>query len=370
MDSLKKDRSISLIVFGCGVAFGITGLYTYYKTRKTIKKEFRSMSLTIEALKHEIEELKMISQRGSPTIGLNNFLLKTPNGSPSRPILRVRDESDHHDEVESEGEEEFYDFNEGEESQNNDGDKTTANDIHLEDDKLVEVIKRIDRLFEDSSIDKAMVFSIVSKACENFNNPERLMYRRVKASNYLVIKASKEGNLEEKKKLAFKTVEYAKEALDMYPSSAECNKWYAIAIGGVNDFVATKEKIKNGSIFKDHVDKAIQLSPNDATLHHMLGRFCAQIALLSWVEKKIASALFAEVPQATSQDVYNHLKRAYDLRREWKENLVHLSKACFDIGNAVEGKQFLEEGINLKIKGEDDELAHEELLKLKVKYVK
>lgn len=368
MDALKKDRSISFIVFGCGLAFGITGFYTYYKTRKTIKKEIRSMSLTIEALRSEIEELKVVSQRGSPIVtpAVNNFVTKQ-NGSPLK--TRFRDEPDHRfSDVESEGEEEFYDFNE--EQDNQIEETTIPSDVRSEDDKLVEVIKRIDKLFEDPSIDKAMVFSVVSQACENFGKPERLMYRRVKASNNLVIRASKEGDLEEKKKLAFKCVQHAKEALDLYPSSAECNKWYAIAIGGINDFVPTKEKIKNGSVFKDHVDKAIQLSPNDATLHHMLGRFCAQIAALSWVERKVASTLFAEVPQATNQDCFKHLKRAYELKKAWKENMVHLSKAAFDIGLLDEGRRYLEEGISLPIKGEDDELAHQDLLKLKAKYIK
>ena len=164
--------------------------------------------------------------------------------------------------------------------------------------------------------------------------------------------------------------EHAKEGVQLYPSSAECNKWYAIAVGGVSDFVATKEKILNGSIFKEHVDKAIELSPNDATLHHMLGRYCSTIASLSWIEKKVASTLFAELPQVTMKECYQHLKRAYDLRRDWKENIVHLAKTAFEIGLLNEGKKYLEEGIGLPVKGEDDELAHQDLLQLKSKYVK
>src|SRR2546425_1209650 len=102
MDSFKKDQTISLIVFGCGLAFGLSGMYTYFKTRRTIKKEMRSMSLTIESLKNEIEQLKMMSQRGSPmTRDITHYV----NGTAGRPFT---DEVDHESE-----EDEFFDFSEG-----------------------------------------------------------------------------------------------------------------------------------------------------------------------------------------------------------------------------------------------------------------
>lgn len=326
------------------------------------------MSLTIEFLRNEIEEIKAASLRGSPTTSrdLNHYLVRNGN------VIKPRDEVDRNlSDVESEGEDEFYDFTEG-----STDDEPKQNGVILlkhstsssEDDKLIEVIKRIDKMFEDNSVDRALVFQVVSQACENLNQPERLMYRRVKANNYLVIKAKKDGNKEEMKKLAFKTVEYAKEALELFPDSAECNKWYAIAIGGINDFVSTKEKIENGSLFKQHVDKAISLSPNDATLYYMLSRFCSSIAALSWIERKIASTIFAEVPQATVQDAYTHSKKAYQLKREWKENIVQLCRSSFELGLSEEGRKYLEEGIRLPIKGEDDELSHQELLQLKTKY--
>src|SRR5256885_825842 len=113
---------------------------------------------------------------------------------------------------------------------------------------------------------------------------------------------------------------------------------------------------------------AIALSPNDATLHHLLGRFCDSIAALSWVERKIASTLFAEVPKVTVEDALNHFRRAYQLRREWKENILYLTKCCLEVKELEEGAKYLEEGLSLPIGGEDDELAQKQLLTLKSKY--
>ena len=145
---------------------------------------------------------------------------------------------------------------------------------------------------------------------------------------------------------------------------------FAIAIGGVSDFVATKEKIQNGSLFKDHVEAAIALSPQDATLHHMQGRFCYTIANLTWIERKVASTLFAEVPAATLADALGHLRRAYDLKKEWKENVLYLAKCCLESKQLDAGRRYIEEGLALPVRGEDDQVSHQELLLLKKRHIK
>ena len=163
------------------------------------------MSLTIESLKSEIEELKMMSQRGTPTAqDLSHYIVKA-NGSPGRSVV-FRDEVDRHHrstDSESEEEDEFFEFTD---DRRETGDADVIGNEKTETDQLQEVIKRIDAMFEDPSIDKSLVFETVSNACEKYGNPERLMYRRTKASHYMVVKASKDGNLQEKKRLAFKCV--------------------------------------------------------------------------------------------------------------------------------------------------------------------
>lgn len=62
MDSVKKDQTLSLFFFGCGLAFGLSGAYTYYKARQTFKREVRSLSLTIDSLRQEVRDLKLVSQ--------------------------------------------------------------------------------------------------------------------------------------------------------------------------------------------------------------------------------------------------------------------------------------------------------------------
>ena len=69
-----------------------------------------------------------------------------------------------------------------------------------------------------------------------------------------------------------------------------------------------KEKILDGYEFKKHVDLAAQLAPNDPTIQHLLGRFCYEVAELSWWERKMAATLFAEPPNATMGKDFGYLE--------------------------------------------------------------
>lgn len=237
-----------------------------------------------------------------------------------------------------------------------------------EETALNSLISEIDRAFEDPNSDKEALFMRIRSNLDNFNYHPNLAYRAVRARNILMNKAKKEGKREEQKDLAFKTLEIAKEVIEKNPTHGECNKWYAIAVGGVNDFVSTKEKIGNGQIFKNHVDYAISVNKNDATLYHLLGRFCDEVSKLSWIERKAAAALFGEIPPVNLSDAISNLQRAYELKPNWKENIFYLAKCKLDAKQTSEAKTLIEHGLSIPDVGEDDQIAHKDLLQLKEKH--
>lgn len=239
-----------------------------------------------------------------------------------------------------------------------------------EETALNNLISEIDAAFEDPNSDKESLLMRIQSNLDTFNFHPNLAYRAIRARNVLMNKAKKEGRLDDQKDLAMKTLALAQEVIEKHPTHGECNKWYAIAVGGVNDFVSTKEKISNGQIFKNHVDYAISVNKNDATLYHMLGRFCDEVSKLSWMERKIASALFGEVPQATIDDAISNLQKAYQLRPNWKENILYLAKCKLDAKQTSDAKSLIDHGLSLPNNGEDDEIAHKDLLNLKAKHFK
>ena len=50
------------------------------------------------------------------------------------------------------------------------------------------------------------------------------------------------------------------------------------------------------------MDEALKETPEDRGLFHLRGRWCYNVAELSWMERKIASALFGEPPKSSYEE--------------------------------------------------------------------
>jgi hypothetical protein len=76
-----------------------------------------------------------------------------------------------------------------------------------------------------------------------------------------------------------------------------------------------RAKIENGGHFAQHLERAMALAPDDATLRYMHGRFCTALAELSWVKRTLAATIFGrEPPQATWSDALASFESAARLR--------------------------------------------------------
>ena len=73
---------------------------------------------------------------------------------------------------------------------------------------------------------------------------------------------------------------------------ANLYKWYAILVGLKSKFLPTKGKIENGYLFKEYVEKAMDVNPHDSFLHHLMGRFKYEVSELSWIERKVIFFFF------------------------------------------------------------------------------
>lgn len=82
---------------------------------------------------------------------------------------------------------------------------------------------------------------------------------------------------------------------------------FAVITGAMTDYVGLNEKLECGHKFKHHVEEALRLNPRDSLAFHLLGRWCIEVAGLSWFEKKACSAIFGEPPEATYDDALKNL---------------------------------------------------------------
>ncbi|XP_039562611.1 regulator of microtubule dynamics protein 3 isoform X3 [Passer montanus] len=98
-------------------------------------------------------------------------------------------------------------------------------------------------------------------------------------------------------------------ALQKWDQSAECHQWFAVLCGQVSEQESIPKRIQAGYVFKEHIDKAIALKPQDPQLYYLLGRWCYQVAHLGWLEKRTVSALFEAPLTATVQDALQNFLR-------------------------------------------------------------
>lgn len=75
-------------------------------------------------------------------------------------------------------------------------------------------------------------------------------------------------------------VDYGQKALNADQNSANAHKWYAICVGARGQFSSTKEKIKDGVTFKEHIEQAIKIDSSDSALYNLLGRFELEVIIL------------------------------------------------------------------------------------------
>jgi hypothetical protein len=69
----------------------------------------------------------------------------------------------------------------------------------------------------------------------------------------------------------------------------------------------------------------------------------SQVANLSWIERKLASALFAELPTATYPEAVEHCLKAESLSlTPWKENRLLLAKCDISQGNYADAVFWLD----------------------------
>ncbi len=176
------------------------------------------------------------------------------------------------------------------------------------------MLAEVDRLNENEQGAQAGEFLLAEMARLQLQRTDAVLWRLSRAVYQQSAACKAAGDAAQEEALLKVGIAHAEEALALNERCAMAHKWYAICKGSLTAFVPTKEKIELGFVFRTHVLRAIELNPTDGINHFLLGRWCFEVASLSWWERKAAAALFAAPPEATFDETLDLFLRAEELR--------------------------------------------------------
>ncbi|XP_025245554.1 regulator of microtubule dynamics protein 3 isoform X3 [Theropithecus gelada] len=171
----------------------------------------------------------------------------------------------------------------------------------------------------------------------------------------------------EKKSYALDGKEEAEAALEKGDESADCHLWYAVLCGQLAEHESIQRRIQSGFSFKEHVDKAIALQPENPMAHFLLGRWCYQVSHLSWLEKKTATALLESPLSATVEDALQSFLKAEELQPGFsKAGRVYISKCYRELGKNSEARWWMKLALELPDVTKEDLALQKDLEELEV----
>ncbi len=220
------------------------------------------------------------------------------------------------------------------------------------------LLQDADKLFIENEIKNLYDLLVQHKDVSDDN----ILWRLSRAAYHMSQIAS---DAVEKKQYAFDAFEYIQKALDQNDQNFACHKWYAIILNYAGEFEGTKQQITNAYKVKEHLLKAIELNPRDATTIHSLGFWCLTIADLPWYQRQIASVIFATPPTSSYEEALKYFLDAENVDPNfYSMNLMLLGKTYLRLKNKEKAKHYLLLARDYPVKTEDDKKAHKEAIEL------
>jgi len=230
-------------------------------------------------------------------------------------------------------------------------------------------LSAIDKLLEGADVDKTKAYGILLELNEKNGDSVEILWRLAKACHVMSSMHGAKGDNDKRAELIQKGVDYASKAISIDDNSANGHKWYAICVGARGQFMGTKEKIKGGYIFKEHVEKAIALNGSDPTLYNLLARFELEVSSLSSMERRLASWIFAEVPEGSVDEAIKGFLKTEELNpKPWKENKFLLAKAYILKGEYGMALSWLDKALAVPAVTSEEKSFDEQIKKLIYKY--
>ncbi|XP_038126444.1 regulator of microtubule dynamics protein 3 [Cyprinodon tularosa] len=210
---------------------------------------------------------------------------------------------------------------------------------------------------------KAEGFQLLLENRAQYGDNREFLWRLARAYKDMYESAE---DKQEKSRYALKGREEAEAALRNHSLNAEGHRWFALLTRLRLEKESMHSKLKSGHILKEHLDRALALSHSDPVCYYLLGRWSYEVAILDWLEKKAAAALYRSPPTATVQDALQNFLKAEELSPAFSRiNRLYIAKCHKELGNISEATNWTKLGLKMTATNlQDEELELEAQLRL------
>jgi tetratricopeptide (TPR) repeat protein len=220
----------------------------------------------------------------------------------------------------------------------------------IESDPVSDLLMQADARHEAKDYDATM--DLLKKAYELDKNNVEVLWKI--SRGYFDFADRKPTDLEFKKPFLYKGRDAAEQALALDDKSAAAHKWYAIHHGQVGEAEGTEQKIKNSYGMRDHTLLAIKYDPDDDANYHVMGRWHYALSDLSWIERQVASLIYATPPKASFEEALEFFQKANELDDEDIRNMLYIGYCYDELDNETLAETWFKKAIAAKAETDSD----------------
>lgn len=214
-------------------------------------------------------------------------------------------------------------------------------------------LEKADQLFDDNKFQETVDFLKTLAA----DNPE-VLWRSGRA---LFKVSGTESNSSAKAEMIREAYKLIADSIEKDDQNFASHKWYAILLDAKSNLDGIKERVTQLENVKTHMQRAIELNPNDPTSRYILGEFAFGLADLPWYQRKIVSTIFATPPTGTYEEALENFLKAEELEANfYSMNKLMIGKCYYQLKNNEKAKEYLTQAVNITVQNEDDRKCKEE----------
>ncbi|XP_037311922.2 regulator of microtubule dynamics protein 1 [Pungitius pungitius] len=220
-----------------------------------------------------------------------------------------------------------------------------------------EVLEQADYLYSCAETEKLYQLLLQYKDSDD----AEFLWRLARASRDLSVQPNMEAG--RKKQLMFDGFEYAKKALEKDDKCFAAHKWYAVCLSDVGEYEGVKTKMGNSYIIREHLERAIELNPKDATSLFILGFWCFSFAELPWYQRKVAAVIFSSPPNSTYEEALEFFLKAEEADPNfYSKNLLMLGKTYMGMKDRERALHYLTKAKEYPAHTQEEKEVHKEAL--------